>query len=133
MWQWGLPVIDCPTLQTGRDLELVLIVAGRVRPRGQERQNYEIFVGEEARSFRSNREYEYFDLPVPFAWTRRIQWALTDELKGRLRQLQNSEITGPAQGQCSSAQFPDFRRTTSSFFSPQFLSSTHQSSAVYYY
>ena len=89
MWQWGLPVIDCPRLQTGRDLEPVIIVAGRVKPRGQERQNYEIFVGEEERSFRSDGEYEYFDLPVPFAWTRGIPWALTDELKGRLRQLQN--------------------------------------------
>ena len=89
MWQWGLPVIDCPRLQTSRDPEPVMMVVGRVRPGGLERHNYEIFVGEEARSYQSDGEYEYFNLPVPFAWTRGIPWALTDELKGRLRQLQN--------------------------------------------
>ena len=51
MWQWGLPVIDSPRLQTSRDLEPVIVVVGRVRPIGLERHNYEIFVGEEARSF----------------------------------------------------------------------------------
>ena len=34
-------------------------------------------------------QYEYFDLPVPFAWTRGLPWAPMDELRGRLGQLHN--------------------------------------------
>ena len=82
-------MIDSPRLQTSRDLEPVIVVVGRVRPVGLERHNYEIFVGEEGRSFQSDGEFEYFDLPVPFAWTRGIPWALTETLKGRLSQLQH--------------------------------------------
>ena len=80
-------MITFPRLMTHRDLEAMFLVVGCDRLRELKRHNYEGYVGEEAKAYQVDREYEFFDLPVPLAWKRGTPGALTNELQRQLEHL----------------------------------------------